>query len=276
MKPNQFSVKLIDKNGKWVAKKVKINPEIARWNGHKFKVSSKLVRGFTDLQIKGSSETEDMEKDKDVYVKRKNGQPMEVSMTVNLNAMTGCSVRKEAIAFVEEAKEGKKDYLYIGNKKLVKAKLLLVSANVKEVQIAPGAKWVRADVQLTFKQSGKGGKPVSKSSGSSSSGGGSSGGGGGGGGSAPLPSGGGGSSAPLASASTSSGTGARVNGVGAHALGGGSAAAAKLTTANNVIDYAKKYSAEKKTPTFTNHLLGGVGSDKINDIKNLYGGRGAR
>lgn len=176
---------------KTTAKKKKISPEVGRWNNHKFKVSSKIIRGFNDLQIKGSSETEDMEKDKDVYVKRKNGQPVEVSMTVYLNAMTGCDVRKESIAFVREAKAGAADYFYIGGKKLIQTKLLLTSANVKEVQIAPGAKWVRADVQLTFKQTGKGGKAVNsdKSSGSSSGGGGGSGGsGGGGGGSAGLPS----------------------------------------------------------------------------------------
>lgn len=35
--------------------------EIASWNGHSFTVSPKLIRGFTGLTIKGSSETEDQD-----------------------------------------------------------------------------------------------------------------------------------------------------------------------------------------------------------------------
>lgn len=146
-----------------------------RWNGHKFKVSANLIRGFDSLQIKGSSETEEKKKNGQIYIARKNGRPAEVSITVHLNAFTGCEVRKEALKFISEAQKGKKDYFYIGNKKLTPYKLLLTDATVKEVQIAPNHTWVSADVQLTFKQTGTGGKSVSGSSGKGSSGGGSSG-----------------------------------------------------------------------------------------------------
>lgn len=242
---------------KTTAKKKKINPEVARWNGHKFKVSSKLIRGFTDLQIKGSSETEDMEKDKDIYVKRKNGQPTEVSMTVMLNAMTGCDVRKEAIAFVSEAKAGETDYFYVGNKKLISAKLLLTSANVKEVHLAPGAKWVRADVQLTFKQSGKGGKAVNSKSGSGSSSGGSKGSsGGGGGGSAALPSSG---KVSVRNTSPSSGASGIAGGkvglptnstgtVGQRGATGQKVGSAIASVLKNTTNPAKQYSSAKKAP----------------------------
>lgn len=147
-----------------------------RWNGHKFKVSANLIRGFDSLQIKGSSATEEKKKNGQIYIARKNGRPAEVSITVHLNAFTGCEVRKEAMKFVSEAQKGKKDYFYVGNKKLTPYKLLLTDATVKEIQIAPDHTWVSADVQLTFKQTGTGGKSVSGSTGNGSSGGGSSGG----------------------------------------------------------------------------------------------------
>lgn len=158
-----------------MAENKKSRKQKGRWNGHKFKVSANLIRGFDGLQIKGSSETEEKKKNGQIYIARKNGRPAEVSMTVHLNAFTGCEVRKEAMKFVSEAQKGEKDYFYVGNKKLTPYKLLLTDATVKEVRIAPDHTWVSADVQLTFKQTGAGGKPVSSSSGSGSSGGASSG-----------------------------------------------------------------------------------------------------
>lgn len=49
--------------------------EIASWNGHSFTVSPKLIRGFTGLTIKGSSETEDKTSDGQKYVSRKTAIP---------------------------------------------------------------------------------------------------------------------------------------------------------------------------------------------------------
>ena len=134
----------------------KVGNETGRWKGHKFKVTSKLIRGFDGLQITGSNETEDKKKQKQLYVARKNGRPTEVTVTAHLNAYTGCDVRSEALKFVKQAQKGKKDYFYIGTKKLVTYKLLLTQATVKEVHIAPNNTWVSADVQLTFKQTGTG------------------------------------------------------------------------------------------------------------------------
>lgn len=153
--------------------------EMGRWNGHVFEVSPKLIRGFTGLTIKGASNTEDKESGGQGYVSRKHGKPMEVSLSVALNAMTGCDVRTEAMKFVEEARAGKKDYFYVGNKKLVTCQLMLTDASVKDVAITNGGKWVRAEVSLTMKQCSKN-DGSSASSGGGSSGGGSSGGGSGG------------------------------------------------------------------------------------------------
>lgn len=107
---------------------------------------------------------------------RKHGKPMEVSLSVALNAMTGCDVRTEAMKFVEEARAGKKDYFYVGNKKLVTCQLMLTDASVKDVAITNGGKWVRAEVSLTMKQCSKNDGSSASSSGGGSSGGGSSGG----------------------------------------------------------------------------------------------------
>ena len=148
--------------------------EIGRWNGHKFEVSSSLIRSFTGLQIKGSSETEDKEDGSQKYVSRKKGKPVEVSFTIHLNARLGCDVRSEALKFVSEARAGSKDYFYVGNKKLVTCQLMLTDATVKEIGLINKGTWTQADVQVTMKQ-------CSKNDGAS--GGGSSSGGGGGGGS---------------------------------------------------------------------------------------------
>lgn len=148
--------------------------EIGRWNGHKFEVSSSLIRSFTGLQIKGSSETEDKESGNQKYVSRKKGKPVEVSFTIHLNARLGCDVRTEALKFVSEARAGKKDYFYVGNKKLVTCQLMLTDATVKEIGLINKGTWTQADVQVTMKQ-------CSKNDGASSSS--SSSGGGGGGGS---------------------------------------------------------------------------------------------
>lgn len=129
--------------------------EIGRWNGHRFEVTPSVIRGFTGLQIKGSSETEDKTKSKQKYVARKNGKPAEVSLTVNLNAMLGCNVRAEAMAFIDDAEAGKKDYFYVGNAKLLTCKLMLVDASIKEIDIAAGSVWRKAEVQLTMKQCSK-------------------------------------------------------------------------------------------------------------------------
>ena len=177
---------------------------VGKWNGHKFQVSKKQFYSFGDLTIKGSSETEDKTKDKQKYVKRKNGKPTEVSITVVLNAeiagktitetvqdrvvskqggkmitrtvertqkrYEALDVRQDAMQFIEEARKGKADYFYIGGKKLVPYKLMLVDATVKEVEIDAKKTWVRAEVQLSMKQCAKGGDSSGDSSGGSSGG----------------------------------------------------------------------------------------------------------
>lgn len=157
--------------------------EIGRWGGHKFEVSSAIVRGFESLTIKGSSETEDKESGGVKYVSRKNGKPAEVTMTIRLNATLGCNVRDEAMGLVNEAIAGKKDYFYIANKKLVTCQLMLVDASVKEIGMTNNGTWTRANVAITMKQCTKNDGSTGGGSSGGSSGGGSSSGSSGGGGS---------------------------------------------------------------------------------------------
>lgn len=147
------------------------NTEKARWNGHSFIVSSSLIRTFSKLHISGSCETEEKTKNKDNYADRKNGKPTEITLTAYLNAYTGCKVREEALSFVDDARAGKKDYLYVGGSKIFNFQIMLTNAFVSETEIASNNVWIKAEVQLTFKQTGTGGKSVN--SGGSSGGGGS-------------------------------------------------------------------------------------------------------
>ena len=173
--------KVVKKKDKKKKKKKTTTHEMGRWNGHKFIVSPKLIYSFEGLQIKGSSEMKEKKETEQGTVARKGSNPTEISLTIPLNAFTGCDVRKEALAFVSEAKAGKRDYFYVASKKLVSCKMMLTDATVKEVQITATGKWKYAEVQVTMKQCSKGDGSMggsSSSSGGSGGGGGSSGGGG--------------------------------------------------------------------------------------------------
>lgn len=155
---------------------------IAWWNAHQFEVSPAVIRSFTRLQIKGSSETEEKINGGEKYVSRKNGKPMEITFTIHLDRRLGVNVREEAIAYIAEANWGKEGpiWFYQDNKsfKLVQCWMMLTDATITEAELTPTGEWLRADVQLTLKQSGNS-YSASASSAGSSGGGGYSGGGGG-------------------------------------------------------------------------------------------------
>lgn len=133
---------------------------IAKWAKHKFVVTPTLIRGFQDLKIKGHCNVENKDKDNEKeFVTRKNGKPTELSFTVDLNALTGVKdVYSEAIKFVSEADEGKTDFFYLGSKKLLGIKMMLVTAEISEIVMFPqkGNKWISCSVKLTFKKASKG------------------------------------------------------------------------------------------------------------------------
>lgn len=129
--------------------------EIGRWNNHVFEVAPNVIRGFGNLTIKGSSETDEKATGGQKYVSRKNGNPAEVGITAILSALTGSDVRAEALTFVDEARLGAKGYFYIGGKKLMTCPLMLTDAVVSEAVIAINAAWISCEVKLTLKQCGK-------------------------------------------------------------------------------------------------------------------------
>lgn len=146
--------------------------ETGRWNGHIFEVSPSLIRGYTDLTIKGGSDIKEKTSSKEKYVTRENAKAVEVTLTAVLNSMTGSSVRADAESFLSDATKGASDYFYIGDKKLVTCQLMLTDANIEQIDIGPSGKWNSASVKLTFKQASKldgSGKSSSSHSSSSSS-----------------------------------------------------------------------------------------------------------
>ena len=130
--------------------------EIASWGGHRFEVRPGLIRSFTEMTLRGSAETEEKVSDNQKYVERKAGNGWEMTLTAVLSAYLGCSVRDEAIAFANDAKESRSEYFYMAGKKLVPEKLMLTEATVQDVEVAPDGVWVRANVQLILKQAEKG------------------------------------------------------------------------------------------------------------------------
>lgn len=211
-----------------------------QWHDHKFTVSSDKIISFIDLQLKGSSETEDLIKGDEKFVKYKNAKPKEVTFTIKLNAMLGCDVRKEVQALIDESQNGAMDYLYIGKKKVMSCMLMLTEASVKEMAFTSKMKWLWADVSVTFKQSSTNdGSTDGKSTSSSSGGGGGSRGGSGGG------------------SSRSSGGGGRSGGSG----GGGSSIASLIGEAVDRVRTAVEEERQRQT-TERQQSSGGGGGGK--------------
>lgn len=129
--------------------------EIARWAGHVFEVTPRLVLSLNTLIIKSGVELDDMEAGSQQYVSRKAGKAAEVSFEVPLSGFLGVDVRGEAMRLIDEARKGTQDYFYIGGSKLMTCQLMLTEASVSETEIGPGGKWTACKVKLTMKQSSK-------------------------------------------------------------------------------------------------------------------------
>jgi hypothetical protein len=134
---------------------------IGKWKNHEFVVSPDKIESFRDLQIKGGSNLEEKKKGNKPTVKRKGAKPLELSMTVELNAFVGSDVKKNALTLVKEAVNGDKGYFYIGGKKLMTCKLMLTDATLKNPDFTADGNWIKAQVTLTMKQSTKGNVNVS-------------------------------------------------------------------------------------------------------------------
>lgn len=130
---------------------------IANWNGHTFVVSPGLIRGFTGLTVEGACETTTKNRDKQKYEERKYGEAPKIGMTIGLSALTGVTdVFGEAMTWVSEAQKGATAYFYMGSRKLIPAKVILVSAKVSEVEMTGnGSQWISCNVDVAFRQGAK-------------------------------------------------------------------------------------------------------------------------
>ena len=131
---------------------------IGKWNGHKFIVNHHEVKSFTNLTVTASCETEDKKADSEKYVARKNAKPIEVGLTVVMDARIadyGGNVQSEALALCDDVYEGKEEYLYMGKSKMFVSKMMGVSAKVSNIQVGTNGEWVHAEIALTLKQSQK-------------------------------------------------------------------------------------------------------------------------
>jgi hypothetical protein len=126
--------------------------KMATWAGFKFVVSAKLIRGFENLTVRHSCETEENTSNNEGYLTRKAAKPTEVTLTVKLNALTGCDVEAEYNAFAAAAMNGTTDYLYVSGHKLVSGKMMLTDARTTEIVLSPSRQWISAKVELSFKQ----------------------------------------------------------------------------------------------------------------------------
>ena len=150
--------------------------EIARWAGHTFEVTPKMVLSLNALAITSGVETDDVETGGQQYVKKKAGRAAEITFEVPLSGYLGVDVRSEAMRLIDEARKGTQDYFYIGGSKLMTCQMMLTEASVTETQIAPSGTWAACKVALTMQQSSKFDGEADAGAGASDSGGSSSGG----------------------------------------------------------------------------------------------------
>ena len=129
--------------------------EIARWAGHTFEVTPKMVLSLNALAITSGVETDDVETGGQQYVKKKAGRAAEITFEVPLSGYLGVDVRSEAMRLIDEARKGTQDYFYIGGSKLMTCQMMLTEASVTETQIAPSGTWAACKVALTMQQSSK-------------------------------------------------------------------------------------------------------------------------
>lgn len=129
---------------------------IIQWHDVKFYANAKEVRGFSNLTVSGSVETEDQENGGSKYVSKKNSKGFEIAITAYFDKRLGISdVKKEAMKLVNYAANGQTGYIYSQNKKLVTSVMMLTSAKAQKIIMTPGGTWISCEVSMTLKMSSK-------------------------------------------------------------------------------------------------------------------------
>lgn len=110
---------------------------LASWHGHIFEVTPKTIRSFKDLTYKAGCDTEDKTSGTEKWEALKTSDPINVSFSACLRSYFGVDVRKETDGFLEDARTGAKDYLYLGGTKMFPCLMMLKQAEVSDVNIGP-------------------------------------------------------------------------------------------------------------------------------------------
>ena len=129
--------------------------KIGSWGGHNFEVKRSLARSFTDLTVKGGSETENKANNKQQFAVRKAGKPLEIGMTVVLDSRLGVDAQTDALRLIDQARMGHKSYFYLDGKKLTPCQLMLTSASADNILLTASGEWVSVEVKLTMVQCSK-------------------------------------------------------------------------------------------------------------------------
>lgn len=126
---------------------------IAQWGGLRFEITADTARMFSDLKISAESETEDQTYRGQNYAVLKNGKPVQITMSIYLNASLGINVRDESMLVFQCAQRGWENYLYLAGAKLFPFALRMVKAETEETKINTVGTIVAEKINVTFKQS---------------------------------------------------------------------------------------------------------------------------
>lgn len=140
---------------------------LIQWHDVKFFANASEVRGFSNLSVSSSVETEDKENGGTKYVSKKNSKGYEVSITAYFDKRLGVGdVKKAAMTLVNYGANGQTGYMYAQGEKLVSSVLMLTSAKAGNIIMAPNGMWISCEVTMTLKTCSKlDGSTTSQSSG---------------------------------------------------------------------------------------------------------------
>lgn len=142
--------------------------DVVKWRRFSFSIKKHEIRAAKDISISMSVETENKTASSENYVKKKNLNPAEISMTGIFSAALGVSdVKKTAFKLANLCRKGKTGYVYFGSSKIMPPKFMGVSAKINNIEITPKGEWSYCEVQITLKQCEKYGGGTAGSSSSS-------------------------------------------------------------------------------------------------------------
>lgn len=127
-------------------------PDIFKWGSFAFYVKPSSIRGVKDIEISGGCETEDSVVDNEKFVKKKNSDKYQISLTAIIDATLGEDVQKTVIAMTEAARNAEQGYIYTAGAKLLPFPFMLTEAKAGGIDISPGGKWMHSEVKMTMKQ----------------------------------------------------------------------------------------------------------------------------